>query len=161
MTGNKEESLYTICKKAFAMANENGKLKDVAVNMDDAVQNVLKMTDIDEFGKDWVFERFVKIYLCIIANDLGFRSGKYGAGVYFSKTINQEKISQALVDNIRSKADSMQASADEMAELHEKKFSPESKTSGQIAFADIDMTPYEEMTMDDMIDFILGKAVNE
>lgn len=161
MTGNKEDSLYAVCKQAFVITNEGGKLKDVAVNMDDAARLVLKMTSVDEFGKEWVFERIVKIYLSIIANELGFRSGRYGKGVYFSKYIDHEKISEALVDNIREKADRLRASADEMAEIHEKKFSKDSDISGQMAIENIDMSMYEEMTMDDVIDFILGKAVNE
>lgn len=158
MTGNKEkeQSLYSICKNAFAIANDSGKLKDVAVNMDDAVRIVLDVTDIDEFGKEWVFKQMVKIYLCTIANELGFRSGKYGTGVYFSRNINHEKISQALVDNAVAKANQMQESANDMIELHKKKFDPNSEMSGQGAFDDIDMTMYEEMTLDDMIDFVLG-----
>ena len=160
MTGNKEkeQSLYSICKDAFAIANDNGKLKDVAVNMDDAVRIVLGMTDIDEFGKDWVFEKTIRTYLCVIANELGFRSGRYGAGVYFSKNIDHEKVSQALVDNAVAKANQMQKSADEMIDLHNKKFDPNCEMSGQSAFDDVDMTMYEEMNLDDMIDFVLGIA---
>ena len=160
MTGNKEkeQSLYKICKNAFAIANDSGKLKDVAVNMDDAVRIALGMTSIEEFGKDWVFKQMVKAYLCVIANELGFRSGKYGKGVYFSRNINHEKVSQALVDNAVEKANRMQASAEDMIELHQKKFAPNSEISGQGAFDDVDMTLYEEMTLDDMIEFVLGIA---
>ena len=152
-------SLYQFCTMAVNVALEESLLSGNAFVIDDAVKKVKEITTKGEYSKDWLFERLIRSYISVYANQLNMASGIKGQGVYFKRDIMNEGVSMQLVINAQDDARSRVENASQLLDSHNKRFVKDGM-SGQNAFDfdDDTLTLYEEATIQDLIDIMKAEG---
>lgn len=152
-------SLYQFCTMAVNVALEESLLSGNAFVIDDAVKKVKEITTKGEYSKDWLFERLIRSYISVYANQLNMASGIKGQGVYFKRDIMNEGVSMQLVINAQDDARSRVENASQLLDSHNKRF-VKGGMSGQNAFDfdDDTLTLYEEATIQDLIDIMKAEG---
>ncbi len=152
-------SLYQFCTMAVNTALEESLLSGNAFVIDDAIEKVKEITHKSEYSKEWLFERLIRSYISVYANQLNMASGIKGQGVYFKRDIMNEGVSMQLVINAQIDADRREDLAQELKESHNKRF-VKGGMSGQNAFDfdDNTLTLYEEATIQDLIDIMKAEG---
>lgn len=152
-------SLYQYCQLAVNTSLDESILSGDAFVIDDAIEKVKELTSKGEYSKDWLFERLIRSYISVYANQLNMASGIKGQGVYFKRDIMNEGVSMQLVINAQDDARSRVEKATQLLDAHNKRF-VRGAMSGQNAFEfnDDALTLYEEATIQDLIDIMRAEG---
>lgn len=159
MREDREESLWKICDNAFSEAITENDVGQWGVSLDRVFAIVADRTSSYEYSREWLFEKVVKMYMCLAANSRGYASAQHGSGVYFNKNIFNKSVSQSLVDEHIKRADEYNDSAADMIKLHKKKFEPNSiPGQGTMVLDGNEISIYEAMDTEQFIKFITEAA---
>lgn len=150
------KSLYQICKDATDSAISKGVAGIDGIIIDEIVREIKSCTDISVYSKKWLFTRLVRSYVAVCAADRGYRSGRKGEGVYFSKDIMHEGVSLQLVQNAEKLTEQHKVISDDMRDKHNVRFEKGCEISGQMAINESGNGYYTEMTLEDLVEIMLG-----
>ena len=153
------KTLWKKCEEATDKAISKGVLGGLdAVVIDDIEEDVFDCINLAEYNKEWLARKVIRSYIAVRAASLGYKSGIKGRGVYFSENIMHEGVSLQLIQNEDQTAKHYEQKTEAMMANHEVRFSKTCDMSGQTAMDMDNGSIYTEMTIEDLIDLIIGEC---
>lgn len=157
------KSLYQICKDATDSAISQKTAGIDGIVIDSIMQDVKACTNISKYSKEWLFNKLIRSYIAVCAAEDGYRSiyrtknsKKEYKGVYLSKDIMNKGASLVLVDNAGKLAKQYQNVYEDMRKGHSVRFEKGCEISGQMAINESGNGYYTEMTLEDLVEIMLG-----